>query len=325
MPPARTLSPGSSQHRPHSNSGQETETSSGGSWPRLCGQLASPLSAAPEAPVAHRRQAKRAPRKAAGCPPSRLHTPAVLRTAHPRSQPLFRARREPELRGWSRPPRPKTPAGREISDCRLRKPRPQTGGRDGRVRPGRGAGLRGGGPGLHGACAAHSPRQTTASCARALGAPSGPAAARCSMPGPAAGGRRLLPPGSGSGSGSGSRGGCGPGAGGGEGGVFVRRRCRPAARGATSAAASRAPWGLSGGRQGGLPPAAAPAPRAPRRGQPVPQGLQRAHAPRRAAPPVRARRPRATPRCAQPDRRVPPVLRPWVCRSAIWLRHLSPH
>lgn len=157
------------------------------------------------------------------------------------------------------------------------------GGQDGWVRAGRGAGA----PGLGGACAAHSPRQTTASCARAPGAPSGPAAARCSMPGPAAGRRRLLPPGSHSGSGSGSRGGCGPGAGGGSGGVFVRRRYRPAARGATSAAASRAPRGLSGGRPGGPPPAAAPAPRAPRCGQPVPQGRRRAHAPRRrrAAPP----------------------------------------
>lgn len=36
------------------------------------------------------------------------------------------------------------------------------------------------------ACAAHSPKQTTASCARAPGAPSGPATARSSMPAPAA-------------------------------------------------------------------------------------------------------------------------------------------
>lgn len=202
------LSPDSGQHRPHPNSGQETETSSGGSWPRLCPQLWRPRS-----PIAARLSAGGPGWEASRC----LHTPAALRTAHPRSQPLFRARREPGLRGWSRPPGPKTPAGRELSHCRLRKPRPQTGGRVGRVWLGRGAGLRGGDPGLHGACAAHSPRQTTASCARALGAPSGPAAARCSMPRPAARGRRLLPPGSrsgsGSGSGSGSRGGCGPGAG----------------------------------------------------------------------------------------------------------------
>lgn len=85
---------------------------------------------------------------------------------------------------------------------------------------------------------------------------------------------------------------------------MARRRCRPAARGATSAAASRAPRGLSGGHQGGPPPAAAPTPRAPSRGRPVPGGRRRAHAPRRAA---------------QPARPVPPVVGPQV-----WVRPPGP-
>lgn len=80
----------------------------------------------------------------------------------------------------------------------------------------------------------------------------------------------------------------------------MRRRCRPATLGATSAAASRAPRGLSGGRQGGPSAAAVPKPRPARPARPVHRHPRHAHAPARparrvpgsplAAPPARCHR-----------------------------------
>ncbi|KAK2088158.1 hypothetical protein P7K49_034065 [Saguinus oedipus] len=96
-----------------------------------------------------------------------------------------------------------------------------------------------------------------------------------------------------------------------------RRLCAVAvqarsARRATSAAASRAPRGLSGGRQGGPPPAAAPAPKEPRRGRPGPGDPWRAHAPRRVARPAPAPpgRPALRPAC-------PAGCRRWSVRGSV--------
>lgn len=130
---------------------------------------------------------------------------------------------------------------------------------------------------------------------------------------PAARGRRLLP--RACGSGSGSRGCCGPDAGGGSGGVFVRRRCRPAARAGPHRPRLHGP-------RGGSAAAAREDPRPPLPPRPGPRGAAGlcpgapgAPMPRGAQPARPWRLPPAAPRCAQPARPVPPVERPQVCGS----------
>lgn len=282
------------------------------------GQPAWPLSPAPGAPLDSRLSAGG---PGEGC---RLHEGPPA-SAQPGLRALLRAGREPGLRHQSRPPRPgarrASGAGRSLGlragATAVRSP--------GMPRPERGSVRARGGAATRGTRTrpAHSPKQTTASCARAPGAPSSPAAARFSIPGPAARGRRLLPPGSGSGSGSGSgcgscsgsgcgsgsglgsgsgcRGCCGPGAGGGSRGVFVRWRCRPVARAGPHRPRRHGPRGGSAAAaredprpplplRPGSPAAAGLGPGTP--GAPMPRGAQ----------PARPRRPRAVPRCAQPAR-----------------------
>lgn len=188
-------SPSAAHTRPHPNSRPETASSSGDSRPGLCPQLPG----APSTPGSAR--AGRV--KAAACTKGRL--PALspdsghysergasrgcaTRVALPGPGPGGQAVLAALWASAREPPRCGAPG------CR--------GWRGGSVRARGGAATRG--TRTHPALAAHSPKQTTASCARAPGAPSSPAAARFSIPGPAARGRRLLPPGSGSGSGSGS-------------------------------------------------------------------------------------------------------------------------